>query len=579
MSVEIELSDSQLDEFLTIALSNGFSKGTANVSPRDMHKLRPLLKYYAKKPHPFRACVRDNRKRFGPRTNAICAVIKDLIYHSTKWRSKGAEKGMKKNFSEETISLEIPEEFMEWLASEDADSDIQAMIALEDYIDGGSGVPINESGMQDKPPPPAEANYALATDPARSCGTCRFFDAGYCSRWDASVQADHVSNGFSAKLTGGVSMSEVLAELFLASGEEAAVDGDLVWKTVLREGEWMYSPGPKQEPLKKALRVVKDGKSNPEQLVVSMSELLSNFQGGAIEHVTIPTSHGDSVLENTGFVEDLRMAKSDDGIWELQAGHRFTEPEVLDKVKRGTIANTSAGIVFDYIHKESGKKYGAVLGHVALTNSPWLNGMGPFGAKQLSEGREILSLSQEAISSDATDRGGETVTDEEKEAYLKELGFSSAEEITSMREQNQSYAQVDRERKVADQIKAWEDEGKAPSVLKEAEAVMLADEGQPVLMLSQDGKGAELTASDVVKRLVDASPKLNLEQGGDEDSDREASEGNRPENDASGEGEGDLELSQEEKRVAVKLFLEDGLAEDDAAKEAKRLVAAGAKDE
>ena len=56
------------------------------VTPQNKAKLRGLMQYYAKKPHPFRACVRDNRKRFGPRTEQVCAVLKDLIMNTTKWR-------------------------------------------------------------------------------------------------------------------------------------------------------------------------------------------------------------------------------------------------------------------------------------------------------------------------------------------------------------------------------------------------------------------------------------------------------------------------------------------------------------
>src|SRR4051812_9896833 len=42
----------------------------AQVGPDARYKLRGILKHYAKKAHPFAACVRDNRKRFGPRAEA-----------------------------------------------------------------------------------------------------------------------------------------------------------------------------------------------------------------------------------------------------------------------------------------------------------------------------------------------------------------------------------------------------------------------------------------------------------------------------------------------------------------------------
>lgn len=79
----IELEDS-IDKALNILLLSA-----ATVTPSERKKLKGLLKYYAKKVHPFRACVRDNMKRFGPgKTEAYCAVLKDIIRGTTKWRGK-----------------------------------------------------------------------------------------------------------------------------------------------------------------------------------------------------------------------------------------------------------------------------------------------------------------------------------------------------------------------------------------------------------------------------------------------------------------------------------------------------------
>lgn len=78
MDEGIELSDEALDALLLSAKTTG---------PRARHKLRFLLRYYAKKTHPFRACVDDNMKRFGPgKTEAYCATLKDIIRGTTKWR-------------------------------------------------------------------------------------------------------------------------------------------------------------------------------------------------------------------------------------------------------------------------------------------------------------------------------------------------------------------------------------------------------------------------------------------------------------------------------------------------------------
>jgi hypothetical protein len=59
------------------------------VSPENRKKVSGLVRHYMKKAHPFRACVRDNRKRFGDRAEKVCAVLKDLGKRSTGWRKGG----------------------------------------------------------------------------------------------------------------------------------------------------------------------------------------------------------------------------------------------------------------------------------------------------------------------------------------------------------------------------------------------------------------------------------------------------------------------------------------------------------
>ena len=72
-----------------VELETILEKGAANVSPADRVKLRGLLAHYAKKKHPFRACVRDNTKRFGKeRAERICATLKDVIHGNPYWRNK-----------------------------------------------------------------------------------------------------------------------------------------------------------------------------------------------------------------------------------------------------------------------------------------------------------------------------------------------------------------------------------------------------------------------------------------------------------------------------------------------------------
>lgn len=496
----LALEEEDLDEYVSVCLAN-FQR----VTPRERKKLSGLMKFYAKKPHPFRSCVRDNTKRFGKdRAERVCAVLKDLIKGTTKWR--GSERKKKAHMSEQQIN-----------------------------------------------------EFALELDDT---------DLQYLLEWsEEEVKADELGEEF-----GNQDQRQLLAEMYLAEGPSEEADG-LIWKTVLREGEWRFSPSV-EGPVDIPIIVKKDGKSSytREAKVISMSEIMENFRDEAVEHVTIPLSHKDSVLENTGYIKDLRIAQDDVGRWVLQAAHEFTEPEVQEKVLRGTIANTSAGVLFDYVKKEVGKRYGAVLAHVALTNKPWLNGMKPFGVNASEEELAVLSLSEEPIDP-ADDAGGgdnsmAKETDEDtqvdaKEEFLKELGLSEGE-IKSIVARNAELEKKDRDRRVEDRIKAWEEEGKAPALLTEAKTIMMADTGSKVLHLSEGDQG--FSASEIVERLVGAASGVNLSD--DPVKDEDASK-DRPKDDAKDENEF-ANLSDEVRATAGQLYLEGGMSSEDAIAEAKK---------
>jgi hypothetical protein len=83
--VEDLLDEIGLSEERCVELSNA-----DHVGPAARKKLSGLMRYYAKKPHPFTSCVEDNTKRFGvARAKKVCAVLKDLIEGTTKWRHGG----------------------------------------------------------------------------------------------------------------------------------------------------------------------------------------------------------------------------------------------------------------------------------------------------------------------------------------------------------------------------------------------------------------------------------------------------------------------------------------------------------
>ena len=104
------MDEQRIDLAVDALLLGAGGGGAKTVTPRERKKLKGLLEYYAKKPHPFRACVRDNRKRFGTRTEAYCATLKDIIRGTTKWRGhKDKDKGAKgiKNLAEYQIDDEL----------------------------------------------------------------------------------------------------------------------------------------------------------------------------------------------------------------------------------------------------------------------------------------------------------------------------------------------------------------------------------------------------------------------------------------------------------------------------------------
>lgn len=176
----------------------------------------------------------------------------------------------------------------------------------------------------------------------------------------------------------------VSLEVFVrdAMGEKVELDEEkgLIWAPILRSGMLATRPGPNGEKKHDPLVFVPGRASDPRK-EIGLQNLLDNFKAGAIQHVTIPTSHENDVLSNTGFIKDLKIvdSKKRPGEKVLVAAHDFRDPEVLSKVKLGTIANRSCGIVYDYVNTETGTTHDQVIDHVALTNRPWVTGMAPYG--------------------------------------------------------------------------------------------------------------------------------------------------------------------------------------------------------
>lgn len=178
----------------------------------------------------------------------------------------------------------------------------------------------------------------------------------------------------------------VVKEMFLASPVVEEDAEGLIWKPIIHEGVWVNPNG--GAPLK-----VVAGHSSDPRKAVGMADLVDAFNDGAVQHVTVPKTHEDKVDENTGYVKKVKLAVVN-GVKTLLGGHEFTEPDIKEKVKRGSIPNSSGGIRFNHQVREADgtvKRYPAVLLHNALTPRPWLSRLAPFGVNA-SESEENFAV-------------------------------------------------------------------------------------------------------------------------------------------------------------------------------------------
>jgi len=197
----------------------------------------------------------------------------------------------------------------------------------------------------------------------------------------ADLETDELEFSDSAVLT------EIFSEspLLLSSGE----GDDVIWAELIHTGEWALTPDPvTKQPAERPLRVELD---SDRPRVVSLKKIVDHFRSGAVENVTVPLSHANHPLENTGFIKDLKIVETEPGKHSLMGAFDFRDPDVKSKIKTGTIAGRSIGVLFNHRDKRSGRVWDQVLDHVALTNRPWITGMKPFGVA-LSEDVVVESL-------------------------------------------------------------------------------------------------------------------------------------------------------------------------------------------
>lgn len=123
-------------------------------------------------------------------------------------------------------------------------------------------------------------------------------------------------------------------------------------------------------------------------------KLVDNFNSGVWDHVTLPYGHpkgeAEGAVNSAG--EAVALEATDDGVWATLA---FTDDDAKNIGKK--VRGCSAGIISNYTDHEIGGRgeVGPVLAHIALTNEPYIKGLGDFAPVQLSEDATVLYLSEE----------------------------------------------------------------------------------------------------------------------------------------------------------------------------------------
>lgn len=312
--------------------------------------------------------------------------------------------------------------------------------------------------------PPESANYRDPDVAGICCQYCSHFNfdtfdestmiaSGTCGLYEAKVRGDKVSDGFKSSSAPLDSDGEPVydysqaQEFFMPKLEdtiELSQEDNLVWKEILRTGEWAITPTA-AGAIKRPMRIIGDGVSDSAQGIIALSDVEQAFADKAVPNVQVVLSdeekkdHKDTARVNTGFVKALRRVKKGEGDERLVAGIHFTEPEVKEKVLRGTYADISSGIL-PWIHKRTGKAYRAAMKHAAITNVPWIDGLDGYkeaynfaqedGATDI---KEVVSYQPAETVAEWNDNSSFTVRKEKIQAALKEqLGLADHYEVVDI---------------------------------------------------------------------------------------------------------------------------------------------------
>src|SRR4051794_17759703 len=96
-------------------------------------------------------------------------------------------------------------------------------------------------------------------------------------------------------------------------------------------------------------------------------QMIDNFNKKTFgKRISVPRNHTGDVNANAG--EVVKLEKGPGGLW---AYLDIRDDKTIEDIDKGLIFDVSMGFDFDYQSQKDGKKYGAVLIHVALVTDPY----------------------------------------------------------------------------------------------------------------------------------------------------------------------------------------------------------------
>lgn len=248
--------------------------------------------------------------------------------------------------------------------------------------------------------------------------------------------------------------------------------------------------------------------------------VVSNFMTKAWDHAAVTLGHpkGEAAGLAAAVGEVVGLEDADDGVWATLSVDQATADAIDEKKIKGC----SAGLVPNYVDHEVGGRgdVGPILAHLALTNEPYIKGLGDFEPVHLADGGEAVLLSP--AESDEPPEGTHMTLEEllaqakkdglDAKAVAKGLGIdvegleakaALADKVPTLEEELEALKKAappadDKKEPTAEELAAAKKEGAGELVAALGQALA----GAKVIELAE---GQEPDLATVVKAIVDTA--------------------------------------------------------------------------